>query len=154
MQSEPASPEELDRLEARIDAWLLTERADNPAIAAVERGSSDERRWYIRLHGEDKEAWTAWWTLGQRTLRFETFLLPAPQANNEAFYAHLLRRNRELTGMAFEIGAEEAIFLGGSLPVGAITDVELDRILGSMWAYVERVFRSALKIGFPPAATR
>ena len=36
--------------------------------------------------------------------------------------------------MKAKIRDEEAIFLRGSLPVAAVTDAELDRILGSMWA--------------------
>ncbi len=139
---------DLAALAARIDAWLAAAATDNPAIDAVERGKPGECRWYVRLRGEDKEIWTAWWTLGQRTLRFETFLMPAPEENEAEFYRHLLRRNHDLTGMALEIGDESAIFLAGSLPVEAVTEAELDRILGSMWAYVERVFRPALKIGF------
>ena len=93
--------------------------------------------------------WTAWWTLDQRTFRYETFLMPAPEENEGAFYEHLLIRNRELTGMHLEIGDEHAVFLAGSLPVRAVSEADLDRILGSMWAYVERIFRPALRIGFP-----
>jgi len=51
--------------------------------------------------------------------------------------------------MNLEIGDEHAIFLAGSLPLHAVTDADLDRVLGSMWAYVERIFRPALRIGFP-----
>ena len=146
--SPPASAEELDALEAHITAWLEAEAADNPMIDAVERGGSGERRWYVRLLGEDKDVWTAWWTINQRTFRYETFLMPAPEENEQAFYEHLLIRNRELTGMNLEIGDEHAIFLAGSLPVRAVTDADLDRVLGSMWAYVEKIFRPALRIGF------
>lgn len=146
--SPPASPEELAVLERRIDEWLAAEMAENPAIEAVERGDGDETRWYVRVRGEDKDVWTAWFTLGQRTLRFETYLMPAPEENHARFYEHLLRRNHDLTGMALEIGEEDAVFLGGSLPVAAVDEAELDRILGSLWAYVERCFLPALRIGF------
>ena len=146
--SPPASADELDTLEAHITAWLEAEAADNPMIDAVERGGPGERRWYVRLLGEDKDVWTAWWTINQRTFRYETFLMPAPEENEQAFYEHLLIRNRELTGMKLEIGEEHAIFLAGSLPVRAVTDADLDRVLGSMWAYVEKIFRPALRIGF------
>ncbi len=150
--SPPATPEELDALEARIDAWLEAEAAENPMIDAVERGERtighQQRLWYVRLLGEEKDVWTAYWTINQRTFRFETFLMPAPEENEGAFYEHLLVRNRELTGMHLEIGDEHAIFLAGSLPVRAVTEDELDRVLGSMWAYVERIFRPALRIGF------
>ena len=148
----PATSEELDALEARIDAWLAAEAAENPTIDAVERGERavghQQRLWYVRLLGEEKEVWTAYWTINQRTFRFETYLMPAPEENEGAFYEHLLIRNRELTGMNLEIGDEHAIFLAGSLPVKAVTEDDLDRVLGSMWAYVERVFRPALRIGF------
>ena len=117
-------------------------------IDAVERGGPGERRWYVRLLGEEKDGWTAWWTINQRTFRYETFLMPAPEENEKEFYEHLLVRNRELTGMNLEIGDEHAIFLAGSLPVHAVTEADLDRVLGSMWAYVEKIFRPALRIGF------
>ncbi len=150
--SPPADEAELDALEARIDAWLTAEAAENPMIDAVERGERtighQQRLWYVRLLGEEKDVWTAYWTINQRTFRFETFLMPAPEENEGAFYEHLLIRNRELTGMHLEIGDEHAIFLAGSLPVRAVTEDELDRVLGSMWAYVERIFRPALRIGF------
>ena len=148
----PATSEELDALEARIDAWLAAEAAENPTIDAVERGERavghQQRLWYVRLLGEEKDVWTAYWTINQRTFRFETYLMPAPEENEGAFYEHLLIRNRELTGMNLEIGDEHAIFLASSLPVKAVTEDDLDRVLGSMWAYVERVFRPALRIGF------
>jgi len=148
----PATSEELDALEARIDAWLAAEAAENPTIDAVDRGERavghQQRLWYVRLLGEEKDVWTAYWTINQRTFRFETYLMPAPEENEGAFYEHLLIRNRELTGMNLEIGDEHAIFLAGSLPVKAVTEDDLDRVLGSMWAYVERVFRPALRIGF------
>lgn len=150
--SPPATPDELDALEAAIDAWLEAEAADNPMIDAVEKGERatghQQRLWYVRLLGEEKDVWTAYWTINQRTFRFETFLMPAPEENEREFYEHLLVRNRDLTGMNLEIGDEHAIFLAGSLPIAAVTDAELDRVLGSMWAYVEKVFRPALRIGF------
>jgi hypothetical protein len=148
MEPPPATRDELDALESRIDVWLQAQARENPAIAAVERGPADERRWYVRVHGDEKDVWTAWFTLGQRTLRFETYLLPAPQQNQAGFYEHLLRRNRGLTGMALEIGEEDAIFLAGSVPVTEVDPGVLDRILGSMYAYVELIFPSALRIGF------
>ena len=146
--SPPATDDELAALDERITAWLEAEAADNPMIDAVERGGPGERRWYVRLLGEDKDVWTAWWTINQRTFRYETFLMPAPEENEKEFYEHLLVRNRELTGMNLEIGEEHAIFLAGSLPVHVVTDADLDRVLGSMWAYVEKIFRPALRIGF------
>src|SRR4051794_7359640 len=148
MPSTPASPQELDQIEATIDAWLERELADNPTVAAVDRDESDVRRWFVRLAGEEKSTFTVWFTLRQRTLHYETYVMPAPEENFERFYEHLLRRNLKLFGAAFTIGEEDAVFLVGQLPIDAIDEGELDRILGSLFAYVEQFFRPALHIGF------
>ena len=148
MTLEPFSDEELDALEQRIDAWVEREQADNPAIAAVDRGEPGERRWYVRMRGEQKDTFTIWFTLRQRTLHYETYVMPAPEENLAEFYEHVLRRNLKLYGAAFAIGAEDAVFLVGQFPNVAITDDELDRIVGSVYAYVEQFFRPAMRIGY------
>ena len=100
------------------------------------------------MQGEQKDTFTIWFTLRQRTLHYETYVMPAPEENHERFYEHLLRRNLKLYGAAFAIGDEDAVFLVGQLPNDAIDDDELDRILGSLYAWVEQFFRPALRIGF------
>ena len=97
---------------------------------------------------EEKDFTTVWLDLGQRTLRYETYVMPAPEENHAQFYEHLLRRNDQLVGAHFSIGIEDAVFLRGELPLRALDRDELDRILGSLYAYVERCFRPALQIGF------
>ncbi len=142
------SAAELDVWEQQINAWLLAAAHENPSIAAVERGRKGERRWYLRVNGEEKQAWTIWFTLGQRTLRYETQLLPPPKENAGRFYEHLLRRNRQLTGIKLEIGPEDAIFLSGSTPVVQLTVAKLDGILGEMYAATELIFAPAMRIGY------
>ena len=148
MADEIAADDELDVIELRIDTWLRQELDSNPIVAAVERGEPGERRWYVRVLGESKDVFTIWFTLRQRTLHYETYVMPAPDENHDQFYEHLLRRNRRTNGMAFCIGEEDAVFLAGSLPVHAIDEGELDRILGSLYSYVEQFFLPALRIGF------
>jgi hypothetical protein len=143
-----ADEKELDAIELRIGAWLENELNSNPVVAAVERGEPSERRWYVRVLGESKDIFTIWFTLRQRTLHYETYVMPAPEENHAQFFEHLLRRNRKITGMSFCIGEEDAIFLAGSLPVHALDEGELDRILGSLYMYVEQFFQPALRIGF------
>ena len=94
---------------------------------------------------------TIWLTLEQRTLFFETYFLPAPRAAAEDVYEQLLRRNQALRGVHFWIGAEDALYLGGSVAAIHVSDDELDRVIGAVYAAVERCFRSALRIGFPGA---
>ncbi len=143
----------LDDVRHRIDAWIDTLAADNPVIAAVDRGTSDdtpygEPRWYIRMLGEEKDFITVWLTLGQRTLRYETYVMPAPEENAAELSELLLRRNDTIVGAHFSIGGEDAIYLRGELPDVAVDSDELDRVLGTMYQTVEANFRALLKIGF------
>jgi hypothetical protein len=143
------SDAELDELSATIEAWLARQQAENPVVAAVERDEeSGERRWFVRVTGEEKDVFTIWFHLGQRTLHYETYVMPAPEENHALFYEHLLRRNLKLHGAAFAIGDEDAIFLVGQLGNEAIDDDELDRVLGSLYVWVEQFFRPALRIGY------
>jgi len=135
-------------VEAAVDAWLARALAENPVVAAVDRGEPGERRWYVRMLGEEKDVTTVWLTVGQRTLRYETYVMPAPEENAGELYEHLLRRNEKLVGCHFSIGVEDAVFLRGELPVAALDEPELDRILGTLYATVEQCFRPAMRIGF------
>jgi hypothetical protein len=147
MADELASPEALAALEATIDAWLEEQLAENPVVVAVDR-EDGRRRWFVRMKGEEKDTFTLWLTLDQRTITFDTYVMPAPEENHAFFFEHLLRRNRTFNGMAFSVGEEDAVFLWGQLPVGAVDEGELDRILGETYVYVERCFRPAMRIGY------
>ena len=138
----------LDALEGEIDDWLASIAATSLPVEAIERGEGDERRWYVRLRGEDKDFTTVWLTLGQRTLRYETYVMPAPEENAAELYEHLLRRNERLVGAHFSIGIEDAVFLRGEVGVAALNEAELDRVIGTLYATVEQTFQALLRIGF------
>ena len=138
----------LARLERNIDEWLATMRGTNSAIVAVDRAEGDEIRWYVRMRGEEKEFTTIWLTLGQRTLRYETYVMPAPEENPGALYESVLRRNEKLVGAHFSIGAEDAIFLRGELPLALVCEPELDRVVATLYDIVERAFPTLIRIGF------
>jgi hypothetical protein len=151
MADEIADPEQLAAVEALIDSWLDEQLEANPVVAAVEKHAeplSSQRRWFLRVRGDEKDVFTIWYTLRQRTLHYETYVMPAPEENPAELYEHLLRRNLKFNGAAFAIGAEDAIYLVGQVPVHGIDAGELDRILGTLYAYVEQCFRPAMRIGF------
>ena len=143
----------LDDLRARIDAWLNDFAAGNPLVAAVDRGTTDgttlgEPRWFVRMIGDDKDFITVWLTLGQRTVRYETYVMPAPEQNRAAVMEILLRRNDQLIGVHFSIGQEDAVYLRGEIPDTALSADELDRVLGTVYVTVEDNFRALLELAF------
>ena len=140
--------DELAGDEQRIDEWLAAFAADNPLIEAVDRGEGDQPRWYVRMAGEEKDHITVWLTLGQRTLRYEAYVMPAPEENPHEVYEMALRRNERMVGAHFAIGTEDALFLRGELPLVALSALELDRVIGSLYAYVERCFPALIRLGF------
>ena len=149
----PLDPARLAVAARQIDEWLASIAATNEQITAIDRGTSDDTstgdpRWYVRMRGEDKDVTTVWLTLGQRTLRYETYVMPAPEENAEALYEQLLRRNDQLVGAHFSIGIEDAVFLRGELWNQALSEDELDRVLGTLYATVEQCFRALLRVGF------
>jgi hypothetical protein len=116
-------------------------------VVAVDR-QEDLGRWYLRLRGEEKEFVTVWLTIRQRTLHYETQVMPAPEVNVGQTFEYLLKKNAELHQMRFALGAEEAIYLVGEVPVSSVTEEELDRIIGSSLGYVDAFFPTAMAIGF------
>jgi len=156
--SELRSVAEVADLVAVIDAALERFREEHEIVLAIDHGTTDgtrfgEPRWYVRMAGEEKDVITVWLTLGQRTLRYETYVLPAPEENVSEFNEQLLRRNDALVGAHFSIGAEDAVYLRGELVDAAVDSAEVDRILGTLYATVEQVFRPLLRIGFASRVT-
>ena len=138
----------LNSLDHQITSWLLSMKDRNDVIVAVDRGELHEHRWYVRMRGEEKEFTTIWITLNQRTLKYETYVMPAPEENAEILYENLLRRNETLVGCHFSIGDEDAVFLRGELANSMVTEQEIDRVVGTLYSTVENVFPAIIRIGF------
>ncbi len=152
MSERPPTDADLQQRFDVIDRWLKTQMVENPVVDTVEADVHQPRAWFIRLLGDEKEFSTVWMQLRQRTLHVETYFMPAPQENEAELYAYLLRRNAKLIGGRFVIGPEEGVYLYCQLdntlvPVEVLPD-ELDRILGSIYQWVEQFFQRALRIGY------
>ncbi|MFM7081090.1 MAG: YbjN domain-containing protein [Actinomycetota bacterium] len=135
-------------LERRIDEWLATVHAQHPNVVAAHRAPDETDRWMVRLRGEVKEFTTIWLRLGQRTLRYETYVMPFPDENAAAVFELLLRRNERLVGVHYALGAENAVFLTGELVLSSLDERELDRIIGTLFAAVEAQFDDLVRLGF------
>jgi hypothetical protein len=132
---------------AVVERWLDVQRRHNPLLAAIDRDPELDR-WYVRLHGEERDFVAVWLTVGDYTIQYETYFMPAPEERAGELFEFLLRRNQRLYAMRFSIGPEDAVYLTGQLPLAALDDAELDRIVGSAYANVEQWFRPAMRIGF------
>ena len=140
---------QLALLERRIDEWLGELQTEHDHLEAVDRADGDVVRWFVRMRGEDKDFTTVWLTLGQRTLRYETYVMPAPEEHAAALHDQLLRRNDTLVGAHFSIGAEDAIFLRGEVGAAGVTKQTVDDVLGLLYSQVETCFLALLRIGYP-----
>lgn len=143
-------PPSLAAYEVSIDEWLHAMADANPAFEAIDRGEpgDPEPRWYVRLASEEKGHVTIWLTLGQRTLRYEVYVLPSPPENAALVYETALRRNDRQVGAQFCIGDEDALYLKGEMPLSMLTEAELDRVVGSLFSYTESAFPVLARLAF------
>jgi Putative bacterial sensory transduction regulator len=108
----------------------------------------------LRLAGEHKLATVTWLVAGQHSLQVEAFFCRQPDENHAAFYRFLLERSGRMYGVHFALDRTGDVYLTGRLPLSAITDEEIDRLLGCVLAYSDESFNEALKLGFGSAIRR
>lgn len=139
---------ELQRIEAKIDATLQLALDEIDAVAAVERGDIEQPFWYVRIDGEAKQHFSAEYTLGQRTLVVESYFMPEPDENREALFEHLLTRNKSMHPLHFVLGSENAVYLRGQVDNRHVDADMVDRMLAAVFEYTEQFFVPAMRIGF------
>ena len=128
-------------LEDLIEGWAAKELAENPVVLAVDR-EPEVKRWYVRLKGEDREFVTIWLTLGQRTLRYETYFMPAPEVNVESLFEYLLRLWDEIREVTLKSTAPALIYEEASLIKRSIRDL-YTRDIGDIIVAGEESYRAA-----------
>ena len=87
-----------------------------------------------------------WLTLGSARCHYETYFMPAPEENvADALRVPAARATMRLFGTALRHRPEDAVYLVGQMPLTAVDEDELDRLVGSAYAYVEQYFRPAMR---------
>jgi len=124
---------------AVVERWLTTNGVD------AER---EDGRWTVLLHGERKRTLGVTLSLGDHTLIAQSFFMRAPDEDAAAVYALLLRRNLRSYTLRFALHPDGDVLLVGVVPLEAVTDVELDRLLGQLLAVADDTFDEALRLGF------
>lgn len=130
-----------EALERRIAAWL-----DDPD-SAVEYAEEVEGRWAVRMSQVVRDATTVWFEIGERSLWFEAYVLPAPSFVPEVHRQALVRNSRAWRAF-FALDADGAIVLRGRLAAAQVTSGELDRVLGEVYETVELAFGPMVRAGF------
>lgn len=134
-------------LEERIMLWV-----DDPG-SSVEYAEQVEGRWAVRMRQDVRDATTVWFKVGERSLQFEAYVMPAPLAPAEV-HRQALVRNARAWRCFFAVDSEGAVVLRGRLSADRVTLDELDRVLGEVFETIELAFRTMIRAGFPAREKR
>ena len=105
----------------------------------------------VILPGERKLRTTVSLSVGEQSVTVNAFVARNPDENHEQVYRWLLERNRRMYGVTFAIDHLGDIYLVGHLPLEAVSDSELDRVLGCVLEYGDGSFNTILELGFATA---
>ncbi len=136
--------------------------APNPASVIEKALGEQELEWQrvgesafaVALPGEKRLKTACILTVGAHALEVEAFVMRAPEENREQVYSWLLQRNARMYGVSWALDGTGDIYLRGKLPLGGITEEEIDRILGSVLEYADGSFNRLLEIGFGSSIKR
>ena len=138
------------QLDAVVREWEQQWRAQG-LVGEVEHASHADNKghyhWMIRLRGDEKDVIALWLTLRQRTVHFESQVMPAPEENEATLYRYLLVKNAEMRDLHLAIGPEEGIYLVAQVPIGEVTLERLDELVGATVHYVDEIFPTAMSMG-------
>lgn len=98
------------------------------------------------LAGEHKHTIPAAIAVRSDGVRLESFFMRAPLENQEQTYRLLLSRNARSRAVWFAVDADGDVFLLGR--ASAVTEEELDRVVGELITTADAMFTPALSLGF------
>ena len=114
----------------------------------------DSNTFLITLPGEKKLQTHCALIVGDHSLSINAFVIRKPDDNEAAVHAWCLTKNAALYGVAFATNELGDIFLVGRLPLSAVTDREIDRLVGSVLEISDSSFNPLLELGFANAIRR
>ncbi|MEV0144704.1 MULTISPECIES: YbjN domain-containing protein [unclassified Nonomuraea] len=119
--------------------------------------SYDEPRpgaFLVKLPGQHKLATMTWLIVGEQALHVEAFFCRQPDENHAEFYKWLLGRNGGMYGVHFSVDPVGDVYLVGRVPLAAVSEEEVDRVLGCVLTYSDDWFDRALELGFASSIRR
>ena len=114
----------------------------------------DEATYLITLPGQTKQQTHCAFVVGDHSLSINAFVIRKPDENKVGVYEYLLKKNVAMYSVAFAVNELGDIYLVGRLPLDAVTEREIDRILGEVLQYADSSFNPLLELGFSSAIRR
>ena len=88
---------------------------------------------------------TVWFEVGDRSLRYEAYVLPSLAANLEEAYRLCLRWNEKAWRVHFTLDAEGNLFLRGRIALELLSKHEVESAMAEIYEWVEHSFRPLLR---------
>lgn len=120
----------------------------------IEHERQDEDTFLVTLPGEKKLQTHCALIVGDHSLSINAFVIRKPDENHEKVFEWCLRKNASMYGIAFAVNELGDLYLVGRLPLGSVSDQELDRLIGSVLQYSDSAFNPLLELGFASAIRR
>ncbi|CAB4701737.1 unannotated protein [freshwater metagenome] len=120
----------------------------------LEYEKADDNTFLVTLPGEKKLQTHCALIVGDYTLSINAFVIRKPDDNAAAVHAWCLTKNASLYGISFATNDVGDIFLVGRLPLVAVSDREIDRLVGAVLQISDSSFNPLLELGFANAIRR
>lgn len=129
-------------LERSIADWV------NDPASDVVYAEEVEGRFAVRMRQTIRDATTVWFTVGQRSLTAEAYVIPALEHPGGAHRLALIRNHKSFR-VNFALDTEEALVLRARIPIERVTAEELSYVLAEIYQTIEISFRSLLRENNP-----
>jgi len=114
----------------------------------------DHRTFMVTLPGTSKLETHCALTIGDHSRGVSAFVIRKPDENLAEVHEWMLKRNASMYAVAFALNELGDIYLVGRLSHAAVTDSELDKVIGSVLQYADGAFNPLLELGFSSAIRR
>lgn len=111
-------------------------------------------RYVVALPGEKRLKTACWLTVGKHALEVQAFVMRRPDENRAGVHEFLLQHNVRMYGVSWAIDSMGDVYLVGRLPLAAVDEQELDRVLGCVLEYADATFNTLLQLGFGSSIRR
>lgn len=135
-----------------VHATGLVQRAlESAGDSGLKWESPEPGAFVVTLPGTRKLSTTCSLRVGRHSLSVNAFVIRHPDENQEGVHRWLLERNLKLYGVAYAVDRLGDIYLSGKLPLSAVGEDEVDRLLGSVLEEADGSFNTLLELGFASA---